>query len=154
MIDEGPWWYPANKDQKLVKDNVVFAPLPKGDGGSLSIVGGEDTIIFKASKNQQQALAFAKFLASDAAQTIFATDLGMMPVNKATAEKSVVKGNPITNVYMTQLASTWARTPSPKWSDISSAIRDSFELAVRKKATPQQALDDAAKKVDVLLQQK
>lgn len=154
MIDDGPWWFPANKDQKLVKDNVVFAPIPNGDGGSISIVGGEDTIVFKASKNQQQAAAFAKFLASDEAQTIFATELGMMPVNKKTAEKPVVKDNAMTSVYMTQLASTWARTPSPKWSDISSAIRDSFELAVRKKATPQQALDDASKKVDALLQQK
>lgn len=155
MIDDGPWWLPANKDQNLVKENnVVFAPIPKGDGGSISIVGGEDTIVFKASKQQQQAVAFAKFLASDEAQTIFATDLGMMPVNKKTAEKPVVKDNPVTNIYMTQLASTWARTPSPKWSDISSTIRDSFELAVRKKATAQQALDDAAKKVDALLQEK
>ncbi|ERI91571.1 ABC transporter, solute-binding protein [Clostridiales bacterium oral taxon 876 str. F0540] len=154
MIDDGPWWFPANKDQKSVKDNVVFAPIPKGDGGSISIVGGEDTIVFKASKNQQQAIAFAKFLASDEAQTIFATELGMMPVNKKTAEKPVVKDNAMISAYMTQLSSTWARTPSPKWADISSAIRDSFELAVRKKATPQQALDDAAKKVDALLQQK
>lgn len=154
MIDDGPWWFPANKDQEIVKNNVVFAPIPKGNGGSISIVGGEDTIVFKASKQQQQAVAFAKFLASDEAQTIFATDLGMMPVNKKTAAKPVVKDNPTTNVYMTQLASTWARTPSPKWSDISSAIRDAFEIAVRKNSTPKEALDDAAKKVDALLQEK
>lgn len=154
MIDDGPWWFPANKDQKLVKDNVVFAPFPKGAGGSISIVGGEDTIIFKASKNQRQAFAFAKYLASDEAQTIFATELNMMPVNKDTAKKSVVTGNPMVNVYITQLASTWARTPSPKWGDISQAIQDAFELAIRKKAAPQAALDDAAKKVDALLQQK
>lgn len=154
MIDDGPWWYTANKDQKLVKDNIIFAPIPKGDGGSISVVGGESTIIFKASKNQQQAYAFAKFLASDEAQTIFATELGMMPVNTKTAEKSAVKDNAMIKLYMDQLASTWARTPNPKWADISSAIRDSFELAVRKKATSQAALDEAAKKVDALLQQK
>ncbi|GLC30818.1 extracellular solute-binding protein [Clostridium omnivorum] len=154
MIDDGPWWFPSNKDQKLVKDNVVFAPIPKGDGGSISVVGGEDTIIFKASKNQQQAFAFAKFLASDEAQTIFTTELNMMPVNTKTAEKSVVKDNAMLKVYVDQLSSTWARTPSPKWGDISNAMKDDFEAAIRKKMTPQQALDDAAKKVDALLQQK
>jgi multiple sugar transport system substrate-binding protein len=152
MIDDGPWWYGANKDQKLVKDNVVFAPIPKGDGGSVSVVGGEDTMIFKASKNQQQAYAFAKFLASDEAQTIFATDLNMMPVNKTTAKKSVVTDNQMLSVYVNQLGSTWARIPSPKWGDISSAMKGDFEAAVRKKMTPQAALDDAAKKVDALLQ--
>ncbi|MDF2881657.1 MAG: extracellular solute-binding protein family 1 [Clostridiaceae bacterium] len=154
MIDDGPWWYPANKDQKIVKDNVVYAPIPKGDGGSVSIVGGEDTVIFKASKNQKQAYAFAKFLASDEAQTIFATELQMMPVNKTTAEKPVIKDNKMLNVYVNQLSSTWARTPSPKWGDISKAMQDDFEAAVRKKLTPKAALDDAAKKVDALLQEK
>ncbi|QAT39894.1 extracellular solute-binding protein [Clostridium sp. JN-9] len=154
MIDDGPWWYPANKDQKIVKDNVVYAPIPKGDGGSVSIVGGEDTVIFKASKNQKQAYAFAKYLASDEAQTIFATELQMMPVNKATAEKPVIKDNKMLNVYVNQLSSTWARTPSPKWGDISKTMQDDFEAALRKKLTPKAALDDAAKKVDALLQQK
>ncbi|MDT8717506.1 extracellular solute-binding protein [Clostridium sp. 19966] len=151
MIDDGPWWYPANKDQKQVKDNVIFAPIPKGDGGSISLVGGEDTVIFKNSKNQEQAYAFAKFLASDDAQTIFATDLGMMPVNTNTAKKPVVTDNEILKVYMEQLNSTWARTPSPKWADISTAVKEDFEAAVRKKKTAQVALDDAAKKVDALL---
>lgn len=154
MIDDGPWWLPANKDQKLVKDNVVFAPMPKGDGGSISVVGGEDTIIFKNSKNQQQAFAFAKFLASDDAQTIFATELGMMPVCKTTGAKSVVTDNPVTKVYMQQLASTWARTPSPKWGDIDKVITDQVQLAVKKKITAQAALDEAAKKADAYLQQK
>lgn len=154
MIDDGPWWFGCNKDQKLVKDNVVFAPIPKGDGGSVSEVGGEDTIIFKASKNQQQAYAFAKFLASDEAQTIFTSELSMMPVNKTTAKKSVVTDNKMLNVYVNQLSSTWARIPSPKWGDISNVLKDDFEAAVRHKLTPQAALDDAAKKFDALLQQK
>ncbi|MCI1478476.1 MAG: extracellular solute-binding protein [Clostridium beijerinckii] len=154
MIDDGPWWFPANKDQDTVKDNVVFAQMPKGAGGSVSVVGGEDTIVFKSSKNQQQAYVFAKYLASDEAQTIFATELAMMPVSKITAEKSVIKDNKMLSVYMNQLSSTWARTPSPKWGDISNAIRDEFESAVRKDKTAKQALDDAASKVDVLLQEK
>jgi multiple sugar transport system substrate-binding protein len=151
MIDDGPWWYPANKDQKNVKDNLIFAPMPKGDGGSFSVVGGEDTVIFKASKNKEQAYAFAKFLASDDAQTIFTTELGMMPVNTNTAKKSIVTDNAMLKTYMDQLNSTWARTPSPKWGDISNAIKEDFELAVRKKKSPKDALDDAAKKVDSLL---
>lgn len=153
MIDDGLWWLAANKDQNTVKDNVVFAPIPEGNGGSVSVVGGEDTVIFKASKNQQQAYVFAKYLASDEAQTIFATELGMMPVNKNTVEKSVIKDNKILSVYMNQLNSTWARTPAPNWGDISNAIRDEFEAAIRKDKNAKQALDDAASEVDALLQE-
>ncbi len=154
MIDDGPWWFPANKEQKEVKDNVIFATIPKGDGGSVSVVGGEDTIIFKASKNQAQAYAFAKFLASDEAQTIFATELNMMPVCKETSKKSVVTDNNMMKVYIEQLSTAWARTPSPAWADIDKAISEAFEKAVRKKAAPQQALDEAAKKIDELLKTK
>lgn len=154
MIDDGPWWFPANKEQKQVKDNVIFAPIPKGEGGGISIVGGEDTIIFKASKNPKQAYAFAKFLASDEAQTIFASELNMMPVCKETAKRSVVTDNAMMKVYVEQLGSAWARTPSPAWADIDKANSEAFEKAVRKKASPQQALDEAAKKIDELLKTK
>ena len=154
MIDDGPWWYSSNKDQKEVKDNVIFSAMPKGVGGSINLVGGEDTMIFKDSKSPKQAWIFAKFLASDEAQTIFASELGMMPVCKATGEKDVVKNNAVTKVYMEQLNSTWARLPHPKWSDISQVIQDAFETSIRKASTPQKALDDAASKVDLLLLEK
>ncbi len=49
-------------------------------------------------------------------------------------------------VYIEQLSTAWARTPSPAWADIDKAISEAFEKAVRKKAAPQQALDEAAKK--------
>lgn len=155
MIDDGPWWYPANKDQTEVKDNVIFSTMPAGPGGSMSLVGGEDTVIFNDSKNKEQAWAFAKFLASDEAQTIFAEELNMMPVTKATADKDVVKNNPIIKAYVDQLnVGTWARTPSPKWGDMETVLGDAFEKAIRKAATPKEALDSAAAKIDELLTQK
>lgn len=155
MLDDGPWWYPANKDQAEVKDNVIFAPIPAGPGGSMSLVGGEDTVIFNDSKNKEQAWAFAKFLASDEAQTIFTEELNMMPVTKATAGKDVVKNNAVLKAYVEQLKlGTWARTPSPKWGDISTVLGEAFEKAIRKTAAPKEALDTAAAKIDELLTRK
>ncbi len=78
----------------------------------------------------------------------------MMPVCKETSKKSVVTDNNMMKVYIEQLSTAWARTPSPAWADIDKAISEAFEKAVRKKAAPQQALDEAAKKIDELLKTK
>lgn len=149
MIDEGPWWFAANKD---FKDNVVYGPMPTVNGKSVSVVGGEDTVIFNTCKNKDAANKFAQFLASDEAQTIFAEELEMIPVNTKTAEKDIVTGNPLLKTYVDQLNHTWARTPSPNWSEIDTVLQKTFEKVLRGEAEPKEALDEAATQVDALLQ--
>jgi multiple sugar transport system substrate-binding protein len=54
---------------------------------------------------------------------------------------------------MQQLQTSQARTAHPAWSQIDSIITDAGQLILRKEATPQQALDDAAAQIDALLKQ-
>lgn len=149
MIDDGPWWFPANAD---FKDNVVYGPMPTLNGKNMSVVGGEDTVIFNTCKNKEAANKFAQFLASDEAQTIFTKELGMMPVNTKTAEKDIVTGNPLLKTYVDQLNNTWARIPNPNWSEIDKVLQKTFEKVLRSEAEPKAALDEAATQVDALLQ--
>lgn len=148
MIDDGPWFAAANQD---VKDNMEFALFPAGPAGSIETNGGENTVIFNSSKHKDAAYTFAKFLASDEAQTIFGEELRMMPVNTKTAEKDFIKNDEMLSLYMEQLKTAVSRVPSPEWTVINNVITKAFEAAIKTDETPKSLLDDAAEQVDALL---
>lgn len=148
MIDDGPWFAAANSD---VSENIEYSLLPSGSAGSISTIGGEDTVVFKSSKNKDAAFKFAKYLASDEAQTILGEKLKMMPVNKTTGEKDFVKNDEMLNIYMEQLKTAQARIPSPEWSEINKVITKAFEKALKTNTSAKEVLDEAAVQVDALL---
>ena len=90
-------------------------------------------------------------MASDDVQTIFAEKLSMLPVNKKTAEKDVVKNNALMSAYSEQLETAVSRIPSPEWDQIDKVISLAFETAISGKGTPEQVLKDATPKVEELL---
>lgn len=148
MIDDGPWYFPANE---AMQDKVTYTQFPKGKAGSIEVIGGENTIVFKSSKQKEEAYKFAEYLASDDVQTIFAEKLSMLPVNKKTAEKDVVKNNALMSAYSEQLETAVSRIPSPEWDQIDKVISLAFETAISGKGTPEQVLKDATPKVEELL---
>lgn len=149
MIDDGPWYFSIQKD-KGVEEKVICAPIPEGPGGSRSIIGGEDVVMFGGSKNKEAAWAFMQFLMGEQVQTTMA-ETGLIPGLKAAANSDIIKNNPITMVYIKQLETAFPRTPSPNWEKISEQLGIAYEKAVRKQGTPKELLDEAAKKIDELL---
>lgn len=51
MVVEGPWFYSAGE----TKPNLPSATIPAVDGRSISIVGGEDLVMLKGTKNAEAA---------------------------------------------------------------------------------------------------
>ncbi|MGX7418587.1 extracellular solute-binding protein [Carnobacterium gallinarum] len=150
MIDDGTWFATANED---VKDNMVFGLFPEGKGASIEPIGGENTVVFKSSQHKEAAFIFARFLASDEAQTIFGEELGMMPVNTKTAEKEFIKENEMLSLYMKQLETAKPLVQSPEWNEINSVISKTFESAIKTDTSVEELLNDAATQVDALLNQ-
>ncbi len=60
---------------------LQVAQVPAGPGGSVSVVGGEDTVVFRNSKNKALAEEFTRYLLSGEAQLAFAK-IGQMSVLK------------------------------------------------------------------------
>jgi len=149
-ISDGPWFFPIIA--KDMGDKVVGAPMPAGPGGSISVVGGENVVLFKTSKHQEAAWEFVKYLLSDEAQTAMAK-VGQMPVTQSASQSDVMKAVPYFAPYVTQLATAKPRTVSPNWPKIDKVLSDSFEAAIRGKSNAKKALDDAAKQIDALLAQ-
>lgn len=147
VIIDGPWMPPIFQDQ-YPKLNYGTALVPAGPGGSISVVGGEDIVLFKSSKNKEASLAFIRFMLGKEAQTMMGK-VGQMPVLTS------LKGSPDLPAYyqtfQEQLATAKPRTPSPAWPKIDEAITTAVQNVLSGKQEPQAALDAAAKTVDGLL---
>ncbi|MFT8391084.1 MAG: extracellular solute-binding protein [Sporolactobacillus sp.] len=152
MIDDGPWFYSLQGSS--AKENTTATAFPAGKAGSISILGGEDTVIFNSSQHAEAAWKFAKFIASEKIQVIMARKTGELPSNlKAT--KAITKGaDAITKQYISQLKTAKSTVPSGNSGKIDDLLSKTFEAIYRGKTPVVAGLHNAAKQMDVLLQQK
>lgn len=147
MIFDGPWMvdiYKANyPDFKY-----DFALVPAGATGTSSVVGGEDVVITDGSKNKEAAQKWVTFLMSADAQKMMA-EVGQIPT------LSSLTGDPALPqyfaVFMDQLKTAQARVPSPKWSDMDTAISNAYQRILKGDQTVQASLDQAATEINALL---
>lgn len=147
MIIDGPWMPPIFKEQ-FPDLKYQMALVPAGDGGSASVVGGEDIVLFKASKNKEAALAFMRFMLGEEAQLALGK-IGQMPVLKSLAGNSALPAHYA--IFQEQLKTAKARTPSPAWPKIDEALNNAVQQVLRGEKEPKAALDEAATAVDALL---
>ncbi|KIY21465.1 MULTISPECIES: extracellular solute-binding protein [Mesobacillus] len=151
MILDGPWMVPIFKDQ-YPDFEVQMSLIPEGKGGSVSVVGGEDIVLFKQSKNKQEAADFIRFMLSKDTQLSMA-DVGQIPVLQDLAESDYMKNHEYYGIFMEQLKTAKARTPHPEWNKIDTAISEAVQYALRGDKSPKDALDEATVKVDAILAQ-
>lgn len=148
MILDGPWTPPIFLTT-YPKLQLGFAPVPAGPNGhSSSVVGGEDILQLKSSKNTAADRAFMQFMTSPLAQTLMG-EVGQMPVLRSLA------GSPSLPAYYSvfdkQLQTAKPRTVNPNWAKIDSALTTAFTQALHNQKTPQAALDAAAAQIDGFL---
>jgi multiple sugar transport system substrate-binding protein len=149
LIDDGPWFFTGEKPEQTAA--VVSATLPTGVAGSISVVGGEDVVMFKNAKHPKETWEFAKFLVSDFSQTTMEVEAANIPTVQAVANSPAVLAVPNVKTYIDQLKTAAPRTVSANWEKINDKISIEWESAFRHKKTPTQALNDACKAVDPLL---
>jgi multiple sugar transport system substrate-binding protein len=147
-ILDGPWMYPifasSHPDFKL-----QVGPVPAGAGGSVSVVGGEDTVVLRQSKNKALALEFTRYLLSQEAQLAFAK-IGQMSVLRDLDQVSV---NATYAPFVEQLKTAKPRPPVSTWPKIDDLLQKHLQEAFKGDTTVQKALDQAAGEIDALLAQ-
>ena len=148
MIDDGPWFDSILTDKD--KKSTSYSLMPKGSAGSISVVGGQDIVMFKNCKHPKEAWTFMKFLLENEPQKIMALKASLIPTNKDAANDAEVTKNEVLKLYVDQTKTAWARIPNPNWEQMNDKISKAFEKAMRKKGQPKQVLDDLAKELDPL----
>jgi multiple sugar transport system substrate-binding protein len=146
MILEGPWFptiFGTDKEYSLTL-------MPAGLGGPVSVIGGEDIVLFQQSQHKAEAANFIRFMLSEDSQVAMAS-IGQMPVLKSLAET----GSPIDldfyGIFLEQAKTAKARTPVPNFTKIEVVYQDAGAAYLRGEQTFEAAFDPAATEIDGLL---
>lgn len=149
MLLEGPWFPPLFGGQFPDKE-YGMALMSAGDGGSVSVVGGEDIVLFQQSSKKEVAMEFMKYLLSEETQ-LKLVSVGQMPVLKSAVDSDTIKNHEFFGIFLEQLKTAKARTPHPLWSKIEEIMTNSGSAILNGDADVQTGLDDAAASIDPLL---
>jgi multiple sugar transport system substrate-binding protein len=146
---EGPWLYPIAESQ-YPDFEISASLLPAGDGGSISVVGGENVVLMASSDQQEAALEFLRFTQSPEYQLEMST-VGQLTVLSALLEDEYFTEHPYYPIFLEQLQTARARTPHPRYTEIEEVLSDTAELILRGEVTAQEGLDAAAEEIDSIL---
>lgn len=150
-ILDGPWmsgiWAGQYPDFE-----PVYSPVPAGDGGSISVVGGEDIVLTSTSQHQEAAMKFIAFTQSEQFQIAMAKT-GQMTVVSAFADEQAAI-DPTLAVFSDQLKTAKSRLAIPQASQVDDILNTALTPAFTGEKSVKEALSDAASQIDVLLADK
>jgi multiple sugar transport system substrate-binding protein len=147
---------------KAARDNVGVAPMPSGPAGKgFTFVGGSNLMMFKSSKNKNEAWALMKYLSRDDVQKTYADLLSFFPARLKPQEEV---GNSDENHKAFYSAIKQGRTYAPiaQWGPIENAYKGRFGNILDSAAGQgkpfnegevKSELNAAAKEADALLAQ-
>lgn len=148
MLLEGPW-----KISEMAGAYPDFAyataQLPAGEGGSVSVLGGEDISMFK-SAHKEAAWKFMQFMTAEYAQIEMAK-CSQIPVNKEALESDTVKAADFAP-FIEAIRTARSRPTVSCWSEIDSELSTAVAAVMNGEKTAREAMDELAAKVDGLLQ--
>ncbi len=147
-ILDGPWMFPIFQGQ-YPDFRLRTALVPRGGGGSISVVGGEDIVMTRSSRHKAAAADFIRFMLSRFAQLEMAK-VGQMTIRKDLT-RQMVRIRPYYGIFLQQLKTARARTPHPQWPKIDQTLENYVAKAMKGELTVQQALTQAAREIDRLL---
>ena len=147
MMLEGPW---KSAELAGAYPDVAYgtAPIPAGEGGSVSVLGGEDIAMFNTA-NQEAAWKFMQFMTGEYAETEMAK-CGQIPVNKAALENDTAK-NADYAPFIEAIQTAKARPTVAAWSEMDNGLQVALTAVVSGEKTAQEALDALAAEWDELL---
>lgn len=150
MILEGPWFPPSFAGQ-FPDVEYGMALMPAGEGGSVSVVGGEDIVMFQQSKNKEAAAEFMRYMLSMETQMQMAS-VGQMPVLSAASDADNLSNLPeFFGIFLEQLQTSEARTPVATWTKMEQILSNAGTAILNGVSTASDALNDAAAQIDPLL---
>ncbi|QNK58813.1 extracellular solute-binding protein [Paenibacillus sp. PAMC21692] len=151
MIDDAHWFHTVNAtgpNKELLDDVVIdlFPGLESGSGG-ISVIGGENLVMFEQSSHKQEAWEFIRWMTSEEPQRIMA-ETGLIPTIQG-IENNVT--NPLLAPYLEQLGQARPRPPVPNWTAIDEEFARMVERILAGEMSVGEATDRAAARIDELL---
>lgn len=147
-ILDGPWMVDIWKEQ-YPKFAPNYSAVPAGDGGSISVIGGESIVMSTSTKHAEAALKFIRFTQSEEFQLAMAAT-GQMPVVETIGTKAAAQF-PYLAPFAEQLKTAKSRLNIPEAAKVDTILNNHLTEAFKGSVTVQAALTAAAAEIDPLL---
>ncbi|ABR50175.1 extracellular solute-binding protein, family 1 [Alkaliphilus metalliredigens QYMF] len=135
--------------------NYSIAHFPIGEKGApitmSNMVGSYGMTKQQDPLKLEMGVTFLKFLSEEKHQQEL-TRLGVFPVKKSVG--NIYEADPLMTMIYETLTYTEIPPPHPYWKEIDEIIQNEIRQGVLEKKTPQQVLQDAEEKVNVLIKSK
>ena len=146
---EGPWLN-STAEAQFPDFEVGTTLIPAGEGGPVSVVGGENIVVSASTEHLEAALEFLRFTQSEEYQ-LEMTKVGQLTVLNDLLDDEYFETHPYYGAFLEQLQTAKARTPHPKFTQIETVLSEATQLALRGEMSAQEAMDLAAEEIDALL---
>lgn len=149
MLLEGPW-KTSEMEGAYPDFKYATSEMPAGEGGSHSVLGGEDIGMFNTA-NKEAAWKFIKFMTDEFAEEEMAK-CGQIPVNKKALESDTVKNAPFAP-FIEAIKTAKSRPTVACWSEMDNELSVAVAAVMNGEKTAKEAMDELAVKFDTLLAQ-
>jgi len=150
------WGKSQDSDKSTVVGKVGIAALPSGkpEQDSFSTLGGWQVMVSSYSEHKEEAVAFAKFRASEYAQIEMAKRVSHIPSLKALYENDdVLEAMPFLEQMYPAISNAYPRPKTPYYAELSNILQIEAQQALIGNKTPEQAILDADAGIRSLLDQ-
>ncbi len=145
MVFNGPW-----KIKQLLEAGIPFdvAPIPKGKYGRPTPIGGTDMVVFKQAKHKKAAVKFLSYLLSKDVQTLWANELGQIPVNVKSLPEVDTQRHPYLSVFLELIKEAKPRPFIPDYQAVENIVNPEMEAVLTGKKSAEQAMKDACERIE------
>lgn len=151
MTITGPWFWKM-LDEDLPDLNYELAPIPAGEE-QVTMAVTDNLVMFKSSADKDAAWKFIEFFYDPELRLEWAKTFGMLPELKEVAESDYIQDSEQWSLLMSLLPDARFVPLHPRWKAIADEIITGLQEAYLQTKTPQQALDDAADRVNAILRE-
>lgn len=151
FMHQGSWlWSMVVDANPAMKGNYLPVPIPVFEGGKPFVtVDGMSMMIGKGSKNAEEAWKVMKFITTKEKQLENFKTSGFLPCHKELITHPDLQNDPVASMYLDQMAKYGVPRPrSVKTNEFWSVVHEQFHNALLQKKSPEQALEDASKKIN------
>jgi len=142
MVQFGSWIIDNYKAAK-VPWKLGIGAMPKGSSGGGAVSSTTSYMVMNTSQHQKEAIDVVKWMVSRQNALNWAKSLDHEPIDKFTADDPHFT-TPLFEPFKTSLSFASVLPPTPAYNAVNQAIKQAIQKALLGKASPKQALDEAA----------
>lgn len=150
MTTVGPWFpkFIAN-DAPDIEYGIAPYPVEKT---AVNLGTADHIVMSQTSKNKEAAWKFIEFFTNEENDLKWAKHQGFIPYHKANLDDEDIRSNPNMAFFLDVAPQAKTYPTMPEWPQIDQALADAIQQALMGEKTPEEALNEAAEKVNDILQ--